>query len=98
MPTDSQLTHFILNSALTVMDAAIGYHLGPRLVQRALRSSDEAARAIRSIPSLLAASVIVAMFCTCLAYFHQHPLLATIITITLLLDMSVQILLCRRPA
>ena len=88
---------FILNTLLTLIDAATGYRLAPRLIER-FSQPDMPSDAVRSTRSMLSAVVALYMFFSCIGYFQGRPVWSGVVTMLLLADMSLQVWLVRRSA
>jgi hypothetical protein len=87
---------FIVNIFLVLSDASLGHFIVPYLIRRTVGDDDEARRASRSTPLLLAVAVAVYMFFNCLAYSRQSLLLLLVLAGFILIDVVGQILVCCR--
>jgi hypothetical protein len=84
------------NLLLALVDASIGYHVAPLLVEREAPDSGSAERASRWVRGLLAGVVTLYAFLSCLAYFRREPLFLIGITVVILLDIGSQLFIRRR--
>ncbi|MBI5483612.1 MAG: hypothetical protein HY888_04010 [Deltaproteobacteria bacterium] len=89
-----QLFIFVANIPLILIDAALGYHMAPRLLSG--YEEELAQSVLQSTRSLLAAVVALYMFCNCLGYFQGNTLYLLIVTGLVLGDMGLQYWLVRR--
>jgi hypothetical protein len=87
---------FILNFALVLCDASIGFFIVPHLIRRETLDEEGARKAARSTPALLAVAVAVYMFFNCLAYNRQNAAFLLIVTGIILVDIIGQSLVCRK--
>jgi hypothetical protein len=91
------LPFFLLNIMLVLVDAALGYHLAPRLL--AGMEDDEAAETgVRATRSLLSVVVALYMFFNCIGYFQAHSSYLLTVTCLVLADMALQSWLVRRTS
>jgi hypothetical protein len=87
---------FIVNFLLVLCDASLGYFIVPYLIRRTARDADEARKASRSAPLLLAVAVAVYMFFNCFAFNRQSLLLLLVVAGIILVDVIGQIVVCLR--
>ena len=99
MPEKMLLFVFILNIALILLDATIGYYVAPRLMSLASsEENDTGELAVSSIRKMLAGVVTLYMFFNCLAYFRRESSLMMIVSALVLLDLGGQLYMRRRAA
>lgn len=89
-----QLFIFVANIPLILIDAALGYHMAPRLLSG--YEEELAQSAVKTTRSLLAAVVALYMFCNCLGYFQGSTPYLLLVTGLVLIDMGLQYWLVRR--
>jgi hypothetical protein len=83
---------FILNIALTLLDASLGYHLAPHLLRLSPQDENsDPAVVIRSIRRMLSGVVLLYTFFNCLAYFRQDTTLMAVVTTLIMLDLGGQL-------
>lgn len=84
------------NVVLTLLDAAIGYHVAPILVRATATDPDSREQAARTVRAMLALVVALYSFFSCLAYFRQKPVLLLVVTAVIVADIVTQLFLCRK--
>lgn len=87
---------FVVNFVLVLCDASLGFFIVPHLLRREARDGDEAGRAGRSAPTLLAVAVAVYMFFNCLAYNRQSIIYLLVVTGLILADLTAQLVVYRK--
>jgi hypothetical protein len=87
---------FVVNFVLVLCDASLGFFIVPHLLRREARDGDEAGRAGRSAPTLLAVAVAVYMFFNCLAYNRQSMIYLLVVTGLILADLTGQFVVYRK--
>jgi hypothetical protein len=90
-----QLPLFLLNTLLIIADAALGYHLAPRLL-KSLCDPETAAQGLRPTRSMLSVVVALSMFFNCRGYFLSEPFWLLAVPVLVLADMLLQNWLVRR--
>ena len=86
---------FIINTLMVLADAAIGYHLAPRLL--AGMDEPEAVEAgVRTTRTLLPVVVALYMFFNCLGYFQGRTTWLLAVSGLVLVDMALQLWLRRK--
>ena len=89
------LSIFIINTVLVLVDAALGYHVAPRLL--AGMDEPEAVEAgVRTTRGLLPVVVALYMFFNCLGYFRGRTTYLLAVSGLILLDLVLQLLLRRK--
>jgi len=83
---------FAINSVLVLLDAALGYHLVPRLLG-GLDEPEAVEAGVRTTRSLLSFVVALYMFFNCLGYFQGRTLYLLCVSGLVLVDMALQLLL-----
>ncbi len=86
---------FILNFALIIGDAAVGYHLAPIFSRMTVRE-EGAERGSAFIRRCLSGVVALYMFCNCLAYFRGETPFIMLVTGFVAADIVCQLLLGRK--
>jgi hypothetical protein len=79
---------FVMNWVLVIVDAALGYHVAPLLVQMRDKPAENGPQMIRR---LLTAMVALYMFFNCLAYFQGKLLLLLLVSGIVVLDIVFQL-------
>ncbi|QSV47096.1 MATE family efflux transporter [Geobacter benzoatilyticus] len=88
---DYLLPLFIINLILTLVDAAIGYHVAPALMRRFTPDSETAELSVRSMRTMLGGVVALYMFFNCYGYFRQNGVMLAVVTAFVVLDMVAQL-------
>jgi hypothetical protein len=83
---------FAGNFLLVIIDASIGYHVAPLLLN-SLARENESGNTVGGVRMLLAGVVTLYMFFSCLAFFNNNKLLLLIVTGIILLDIFSQLFL-----
>ena len=84
---------FVINTLLVLVDAALGYFVVPKILQKFYPPEDTPeSGSPPPFRRLLAVVVTFYMFFNCFAYFGQNGILLLIITIIVLLDIGFQLL------
>ena len=87
---------FVVNFVLVLCDASLGFFIVPHLLRREALDGDEAGRAERSAPTLLAVAVAVYMFFNCFAYNRQSMIFLLVVTGLILADLTGQFIVYRK--
>jgi uncharacterized protein YacL len=90
------LSIFILNFALVLCDASIGFFIVPHLIRRGMLDEEDARKAVRNTPTLLAVAVAVYMFFICLAYSRRNAVFLLIVSGVILTDIIGQLVVCSK--
>lgn len=91
------LALFILNLLLVLLDASLGYHLAPRLLQMPdLDEPEQQESAVKTVRGMLTLLVVLYMFFNCLGYFRNNSGLLLIVTAMIVFDLGGQFYLRRR--
>ncbi|MGB4598602.1 MAG: hypothetical protein WBI04_01340 [Trichlorobacter sp.] len=86
------LLTFLINFALVLLDASLGYHLAPHLLRLSPRDEDRDSEVfVRGIRRMLTGVVMLYMFFNCLAYFRQDNALMAVVTVLIVLDLGGQL-------
>ena len=95
-PDKLLLIIFVLNTLLVLLDATVGYHLAPGLLNKAVTNDSEVREAaLKTIRRMLSGLVALYMFFNCLGYFGGNSLLLMIVAGMIAVDLGVQVYLCR---
>ena len=86
---------FILNTLLVLADAALGYHFAPRLLA-GMGEQESVEAGVRTTHRLLPVVVALYMLFNCLGYFQGRTVYLLSVCSLILLDMTLQLLLCRK--
>jgi len=97
MPDSLMLPLFLFNTLLIIIDASIGYHLAPRLLQ-GLGDPETASPAVGPTRALLAAVVALYMFFNCRGYYHDRPAFLLVVLMLVAADMLLQKWLLHRKS
>ena len=91
LPYQEQL--FVVNLVLTIVDAAVGYHVAPLLLSRQAADDDGSPLSVAEVRRLLAVMGGLYMFGNCLARYGERPLLLLLVLVAVVLDIVVQLLI-----
>lgn len=86
---------FLVNMLLILGDAALGYHLAPRLL-KGMGDPEMAEQALRPTRTVLSLVVALYMYFNCLGYFRSRIGVLAVVTCLVLADMLLQLWLSRR--
>jgi predicted membrane channel-forming protein YqfA (hemolysin III family) len=85
------LPFFIVNLALILVDASVGYYLAPVLFRASGGEPEAAVNGARTIRYLLTGVVALYMFFNCLAFFRHNAPLLLVVTGLILFDLGGQL-------
>ncbi|ABB30611.1 hypothetical protein GeomeDRAFT_0960 [Geobacter metallireducens RCH3] len=94
--TEYPLPLFILNLILTLVDAAIGYHVAPMIMRRFTPDPETAELSVRGMRTMLGGVVALYMFFNCLGYFRQNGVMLMVVTAVVVVDMVAQLVVRRK--
>ena len=97
MTAITPLTLFIINLVLVLVDAALGFHLAPRLLS-SIDDPEMKEQAVRATRRTLSAVVALYMFFNCVGYFRGKSSWLGAVLLLVLLDMGLQLWLTRHRA
>ncbi len=82
---------FVGNLLLVLVDAALGYHLAPRLIRPGATDPGTVERLTGGLRRLLSCVVAIYMFFNCFAYFRGNVTGVLVVGGVILLDIGVQL-------
>jgi hypothetical protein len=81
---------FIINIALAICDASLGYHIAPLLGRKGAEDDEVAEKTTRGMRKLLSGIVALYVFLDCLAYSRGSKCFILVVTLVIVLDMTGQ--------
>jgi len=86
---------FLVNTLLVLVDASLGYHFVPRLLD-GLGNPEVTESGVRATRALLPAIVALYMFFNCLGYFQAETAYLLLVSGVVLVDLALQVFLRRK--